>query len=94
MYPPYKFLCKVADTYPSAISTYMMLWRDKYESGSTELTYTWQLVQQERFFQWSRFKQDLATLDRALLLRYYKIKDDVIEVILFEEEYVANEGIS
>lgn len=89
-YPPYQYLCQVADYCPTALSTYIMLWRDFFQNNDAiQLFYDRKKIVEDRCLRWTKFKNDLTTLGRFGLLDRHEVNEDIISVNLaewFEDE--------
>lgn len=93
IYPPYEYLCLVADHCPRAMSTYLMLWRDfGKQSSKNEICYTRDDIIAS-YFTWTKFQNDLSQLAYNGVLEFHKAKKNEIFITLAKHE-INFEGYS
>lgn len=71
-YPPYLFLIKCFESSPLAILTYVLLWKNTYES---ECTVSKKYIQKEYFTNPYDFQEHLFLLRNARLIQYSETED-------------------
>ncbi|HWY79558.1 MAG TPA: hypothetical protein VNW29_04310 [Candidatus Sulfotelmatobacter sp.] len=93
-FPPYIYLCQVADHIPSAMRFYLFLWREAQTntvSGDSKL-YLKDEIENQHFFNWDSFITHCRDLAYEGLLEYEIIKDDKIVIILFQDYSIGGIG--
>lgn len=73
-YPPYEYLCRLADNNPQAIKSYLMLWREQDSTG--KIVYDKDHIRNIKSLSWAKFLNDLRLLYREGLLEWHALRQD------------------
>lgn len=96
-YPPYIYLCQVADHIPHTLKTYLYLFRtfEKHNLGDdTALLFSRDTIENVEHMNWKDFCRDLQSLAYEGLIDCYPTDKKTMSVTLFHDYSINAEGYS
>lgn len=95
-YPPYIYLCQVADHIPHTLKTYLYLYRtfDRHAAADQAILFSRDTIENVEHMTWKDFTKDLRDLAYEGLLDYYAIDKKNMSITLFHDYSINAEGYS